>query len=93
MVCGLRAVAEDLGLQLGGWEGELEGGVEVVLLLLTAVHHLPLSHHQEPGVPDVGGVELEVGVGQHHEAGGAAPDDLLLVLLHLTEPLNIYKYT
>jgi hypothetical protein len=36
-------------------------------------------------------VKLEISVGEHHEAGGGAPDDLLLVLLHLQETL--YKAT
>jgi len=31
-------------------KGELEGGVEVVLLLMAPVDHLPLPHHQESGV-------------------------------------------
>ncbi len=34
----------------GGGGGELEGRVEVVLLLMAAMHDLPLPHHQEPGV-------------------------------------------
>jgi hypothetical protein len=33
-------------------------------------------------------VKLEISVGEHHEAGGGAPDDLLLVLLHLQETLH-----
>ena len=39
-------------------------------------------------VADVGGVELEIGVTEHHEAGRAGADDLLLVLLHLPETLH-----
>ena len=50
----------DLALKLGGREGELEWGVEVVLLLLGPVHHLPAPHHQEPAVPDVCRVQLEI---------------------------------
>ena len=52
------------------------------------VAYLALSEHKEAGVPDVGGVKLEIHVGEHHEAGGAAPDDGLLVLLHLQEALQ-----
>jgi len=36
----------------------------------------------------VGGVEFEICMGEHHQAGRAAPDDLLLVLLHLQEALQ-----
>ena len=50
---------------------------------------LALSDHEEPAVPDVGGVEFEICVGQHHQARRAGPDDLLLVLLHFAETLNI----
>ena len=39
----------------------------------------------------VGGVKFEICVGEHHEAGRAAPDDLLLVLLHLQEALQATK--
>ena len=59
-----------------------------MLLLVAAVDHLPAPHHQEAGVPDVGGVQLEIGVGEHHQTGRAGPDYLLLVLLHFTETLQ-----
>jgi hypothetical protein len=39
-----------LASELCGRERELEGRVEVVLLLMAAMHDLPLPHHQEPGV-------------------------------------------
>ena len=50
---------------------------------------LALSDHEEAAVSDVGGVQFEISVGQHHQAGGARPDDLLLVLLHFAETLKI----
>ena len=61
-----------------------------MLLLVTPVHHLPPPHHQEPAVSDVSGVELEISVTQHHQTRGARPDDLLLVLLHLPETLQLH---
>ena len=66
----------------------MEWSVEVMLLLVRPVDHLAPPHHQEAAVPDVGGVELEIRVGQHHQTRRARPDDLLLVLLHLTETLK-----
>ena len=56
------------------------------------VDDLALSDHEEAAVADVGGVEFEISVGQHHQAGGAWPDDLLLVLLHFAETLIMKKY-
>ncbi len=40
----------DLASELCGRERELEGRVEVVLLLMAAMHDLSLPHNQEPGV-------------------------------------------
>jgi len=40
-----------LASEFCGWEGELEGRVEVMLLLMAPMDDLPLPHHQEPGVP------------------------------------------
>ena len=44
-----------LAPELSGGQGELEGRVEVVLLLVAPVYHFPLPHHQEPGVTWTGG--------------------------------------
>ncbi len=46
----MHNTAAYLASELCGRERELEGRVEVVLLLMAAMHDLPLPHHQEPGV-------------------------------------------
>ena len=52
--------SSNLALKLCGREGELEWSVEVVLLLLGPVHHLPTTHHQKTAVSDVRRVQLEI---------------------------------
>ena len=54
---------------------------------MLPVDHLASPDHEEAAVPDVGGVQLEVRVGEHHQAGRAGPNHLRLALLHLTETL------
>ena len=49
--------------------------------------HLTPPDHEKAAVPDVSGVQLEVRVGEHHQAGRAGPDHLRLALLHLAETL------
>ena len=56
------------------------------------MNHLAPPDHQEAAVPDVGGVQLQVGVGEHHQARRARADHLGLALLHLTETLTRNKY-
>ena len=59
---------------------------------ISPVDDLASPDHQEAAVPDVGGVQLEVGVGEHHQARRARADHLRLALLHLTETLEGEKY-
>ena len=55
---------------------------------VSPVYHLAAPDHEEAAVPDVGGVQLEIGVAEHHEARRARPDYLGLALLHLAETLS-----
>ena len=50
--------------------------------------HLAPPDHEEAAVPDVGGVQLQVRVGEHHQTRRAGPDHLGFALLHLTETLT-----
>lgn len=65
-------VAEHGPLGSRGRDGQLEGRVEVVLLLIRAVNHLPSSDHQETRIPQVGGVEPVTLPVQNDDAGCAA---------------------
>lgn len=47
-------VAKDIGTVSGRGQAELEGRVEVVLLLVGAVHHAAGAHHHVARVTDVG---------------------------------------
>ena len=57
------------------------------------MHNGSVSDDKEARVPDVGGVEFEVGMRKHHDAGRTRPDDLLLLLLHLTESLKNVSFS
>ena len=59
---------------------------------MSPVDHLATPDHEEAAVPDVGGVQLQVRVGEHHQARRARADHLGLALLHLTETLTRKKY-
>ena len=69
-----------------------------LLILFTGVKGaLPVDHltppdHEKAAVPDVSGVQLEVRVGEHHQARRARADHLGFALLHLTETLTRKKY-
>lgn len=65
-------VTEDGPLSPWGSNGQLEGGVEVVLLLIWAVDHLPSPDHQEARVSQVGRVQPMTLPVQNHNAGRAA---------------------
>lgn len=65
-------VAQDGPLSLGGSNRQLEGRVEVVLLLVGAVHHLPTPDHEEARVSQVGCVQLVAPPVQNDDAGRAA---------------------
>ena len=56
-------VCKHLALKLCRREGELERGVEIVLLLLASVHDLSTPHHQETTVTNVRGIQHEIIVG------------------------------
>ena len=56
--------------------------------MMLPVDHLASPDHEEAAVPDVGGVQLEVGVGEHHQTRRAGADHLRLALLHLAETLE-----
>ena len=60
LVCRFWPITENLALQLCRWEGELEGCVKIMLLLLASMNHLAVPEDQEPGVSNVCGVKLEV---------------------------------
>lgn len=65
-------IAQDGALGLGRGDGELEWGVEVVLLLIRPVHHLATPDHQEARVTQVRCVQAVATSVQHHDAGCAA---------------------
>lgn len=65
-------VAQHHSLHPRGGNGQLEGCVEVVLLLVRAMDHLPSSHHQKARVAQVRCVELVALTVQHHDARRAA---------------------
>ena len=59
-----------------------------MLLFLRPEYDLAVPDHQEAAIADVGCVQLQVGVRQHHNAGGGRSDDLLFALLHLSVALR-----
>lgn len=65
-------VAQDDALGLRRGNGELEGGVEVVLLLVRPVNNLATPDHQEARVTQVRCVQAVATSVQHHDAGCAA---------------------
>lgn len=69
---GVSPVTEDSPLGARGSDGQLEGCVEVVLLLVRAVDHLPSPHHEEARVSQVGRVQLVTLPVQNHNASCAA---------------------
>lgn len=65
-------VTEDSPFGPWGSDGQLEGRVEVVLLLVWAVDHLPSPDHQKAWVSQVGCVQPVTLPVQNHNAGRAA---------------------
>lgn len=55
-----------------GCDWQLEGCVEVVLLLIRAMNHLPSSDHQETRISQIGRVQPVALPVQNHDAGRAA---------------------
>lgn len=67
----------------GRWHGQLERGVEVVLLLLTAMHDLSVPHNDEATVADVRRVHRPILPVQNQHTRRAAAQDRLLLLQQL----------
>lgn len=67
----------------GRWHGQLEGCVEVVLLLLAAMHDLSVPHNDESTVANVCRVHRPVLPIKNQHTGRATTQDRLLLLQQL----------
>lgn len=67
-----RPVTEYRPLSFRRGDGQLEGRVEIVLLFVRTMDHLPSPNHQEAGVTEVTRVEPVTPPIQDHDTGSAA---------------------